>query len=135
MIVSVSIVLAAVGCGGGPKRYEVSGKVTFKGQPVPAGEIYFEPDGTAGNKGPAGFAKIVDGAYSTSSGGKGVVGGPHVVRMNGFSTKPNPASEEPVPALFADYSTKIELKKATNSGVDFAVPDTAAGLQAKPASP
>ena len=46
----VAALLLAAGCGeAGPARYHVSGKVTFNGQPVPAGQIVFEPDPTAGN--------------------------------------------------------------------------------------
>ena len=38
------LAVAAAGCGGdGANR--VSGKVTFNGKPLPAGKIYFTPDG------------------------------------------------------------------------------------------
>ena len=36
--------LAAAGCGGGPKIVKVSGVATHKGQPVPALRITFQPD-------------------------------------------------------------------------------------------
>jgi hypothetical protein len=37
-------VLVALGCGdSGPKRYEISGTVTFKGSPIEEGIIQFEP--------------------------------------------------------------------------------------------
>jgi hypothetical protein len=35
--------LLAAGCRSGPERYEVSGKVTYKGEPVEEGIIHFEP--------------------------------------------------------------------------------------------
>src|SRR5690348_2686083 len=73
----------AAGCGGG-KGHRVSGKVTFKGAPVPAGRIYFTPDSTKGNTGPTGYADIKDGAYDTAAaGGQGVTGGPVVVAIEG----------------------------------------------------
>lgn len=69
------------GCGSnGPARYEVNGSIRANGQPVPSGYIVFEPDTTRGNSGPAGRATIVDGSYETDD-GRGMVGGPHVVRI------------------------------------------------------
>ncbi len=47
--------LSFAGCSSqdGPVRYTLSGTITMPdGKPVPAGEINFEPDGQAGNKGP-----------------------------------------------------------------------------------
>ncbi len=81
----VCIVVLLTGCGGpsGPPRYVVSGQVTFRGKPVPVGEIIFRPDAKAGNEGPGSVAAIRNGAYSTES-GKGVVGGPYVVEIVGF---------------------------------------------------
>ena len=38
------ILLATTGCGGGPEMYDVSGTVTFDGQPVERGEISLDPD-------------------------------------------------------------------------------------------
>jgi hypothetical protein len=36
--------LSLLGCGdGGPPRYVVSGTVTWRGEPLPAGQIVFEP--------------------------------------------------------------------------------------------
>ena len=55
------------GCGGsGPRAVNVSGTVTFNGQPVPQGKIYFDPDTAAGNDGVQGFARIQEGAYDTT---------------------------------------------------------------------
>ncbi|MFI4874907.1 MAG: hypothetical protein ACIALR_06205 [Blastopirellula sp. JB062] len=33
----------AVGCGGGPSKSEVSGKITFDGKPIEMGQVIFEP--------------------------------------------------------------------------------------------
>lgn len=82
------LTLCMVGCGGGGAsdvtRYQVSGTATFKGQPIPSGMVYFEPDSVEGNKGPPGFAPIKDGQFDTSRGGKGTVGGAHVIRVEGY---------------------------------------------------
>jgi hypothetical protein len=48
------------GCARGPVRYEVSGKVTYKGQPVEEGIIDFEPLDSQGSKD---GATILNGEY------------------------------------------------------------------------
>jgi len=117
------LALAPCGCGGGgdgPSRFDVSGSVTFNSQPVPFGRVVFDPDTAAGNKGPQGFAEIRDGSYDTRS-GRGTVGGPHIVRISGFGTDPKTGNEDnPVPALFPDYQTKVDLPKS-EATQDFAV--------------
>jgi len=48
----VSLLLAASGCGGGPKLYPVSGKVLLPGdKALGGGQITFIPDESKGNKG------------------------------------------------------------------------------------
>src|SRR3954454_7793930 len=77
-------VAAVVGCGDdGPKRYKVSGSVTFDGQPIPYGDIVFTPDGSKKNSGPQGFAKIRDGRSETDA-DKGIGGGPTVLHVTAF---------------------------------------------------
>lgn len=79
------LVAAAAGCqrSDGPTRFDVTGSIRFRGQPVPQGEIVFRPDDTAGNDGPGSFARITNGRYQTHP-GKGVVGGAYVVEIIGF---------------------------------------------------
>jgi len=117
--------LAAGGCGGGggdgPARFGVFGRARLQYQPGAFGRIVFDPDTAAGNKGPQGFAEIRDGRYDTRT-GRGIVGGAHVVRISGFGKDPKTGNEDnPVPALFPDYQTKVELPKQ-ESTQDFAVP-------------
>ena len=72
-LLPVLISALAFGCGD-DKTARVSGKVTFNGRPVPAGKIYFMPDGEQGNTGSTGYADIKDGEYDTgSSGGRNVL--------------------------------------------------------------
>jgi hypothetical protein len=113
---------ASTGCGGGGvKRYDLSGSVTYRGQPVPTGSIVFEPDKTKGNEGPAGFAKIKAGKYDTrQEGGMGIIGGPHLVRIVGLDGKPSGELVQGMP-LFPEYSTTVDLPKETGTH-DFAVP-------------
>ncbi len=124
VVLLVGVGLAASGCGGssGPARYRVSGKVTFKGQPVPAGRITFEPDAAKNNSGPAGYAEIKDGRYQTPA-DKGTVGGPHQVRIVGFDGRPVGESPDGTP-LFPEYRTTANLPKGEGTQ-DFDVPAAA----------
>ncbi|HEX5106382.1 MAG TPA: hypothetical protein VFV87_21330 [Pirellulaceae bacterium] len=121
--------LLGVGCGdGGPKLNRVSGKITFKGAPVPAGTVYIRPDTAQGNSGPAGIAYIKDGVYDTSSsGGKGSVSGPVVMSVDGLdpTPPPNAGPDVTVTSLFSSYETKAEIK-APETVHDIDVPPEAA---------
>lgn len=127
VIAALWLCAGLAGCGGSSdttRRFDLSGAVTFEGKPVPAGTILFEPDPGKGNKGPAGFAKIADGKFDTAAGGKGTIGGPHVVRITGSDKA----------TLFSDYVTSADFpqQKATK---DFEVPGSAkvaAGSQPGP---
>ena len=115
--------LMATGCGkDGMELHDVSGSVTFQGQPVPAGTVMFQPDASKGVSGPAGLAIIRDGKYDTSAeGGKGVVGGSHLVRIIGLDGKNvDDMSPEGAP-LFPDYEATVDLPKE-DSVQDFEVP-------------
>jgi hypothetical protein len=115
----------AAGCGGG-QGYRVSGKVTFDGQPVPMGKIYFDPDTAAGGSGLSGFAVIVDGTFDTSAtGGQGVAGGPTVVRIQGHKKEPADAISGYGPPLFVEHTVKADLQQGTSTK-DFDVPASAA---------
>ncbi|MEQ1828342.1 MAG: hypothetical protein ABL921_20445 [Pirellula sp.] len=73
------------GCGqDGPVRYSLSGTVSMPdGKPVPAGDVSLEPDGSAGNKGPATMVQIKDGKFSAPR-DQGIVGGKYVVTISPF---------------------------------------------------
>lgn len=123
--------LVAVGCGGdGTNR--ISGKVTFKGQPVPAGKIYFLPDSSKGNTGGTGYADIKDGVYDTgATGGMGSVSGAIIVAIEGIdpnqegkADKDDKSGEKLVKTLFARYETKMEVTGSMTK--DFDVPEEAA---------
>ncbi len=122
---SVSLLLALglvllVGCGEkGPKRYDISGKVTYGGQPIPAGSITFIPSG--GNQGPAGTAIIEDGSYDTGSDGTGHVGGTHRVVITGLSGAGDDEFFPEGKPLFSDYEIEIDLPQEETTE-DFEVP-------------
>ncbi len=131
------IVSAMVGCGGGgadggPERFPVSGKATFNGQPIPAGIVYLEADTSKGATGMVGTAAIHSGAYDTGK-QQGVVGGPTVIRVEGFDGKATP--DKPYgDRLFVPHSIEVDLpKSATTQDID--VPASAADKLSKVADP
>lgn len=117
-----------LGCNGGEGagRTPLSGKVTFGGQPVPYGLIYFSPDVTQGNMGPQGYAEIVDGHYSTEGAGMGTVTGPLIVQVAGFPRGKNEQGAIEGSPLFPRYKTMVHLKEGTTT-MDFEVPLQAVG--------
>jgi len=125
---SILVVVFAVllsGCGS-EKIHDLSGTITFKGKPVPAGHIVFEPDTSAGNSGAAGYATIKDGRYDTRIlEGRGTEGGPHHVRILGLDGKPRGELLNGMP-VFPEYSTTADLPKEDGQ-VDFEVPATPNG--------
>ncbi len=121
-----AITFITAGCGGnvdkGPKRYNVSGTVTFEGKPVPFGSIMFTPDSTKGNEGPQGIAAIVDGKFDTSN-GRGIVGGAHQITITGKSDNTVSQSEDSSAkdnSLFKPYKTEFDFPKE-DSTHDFIV--------------
>jgi hypothetical protein len=119
--------LSSLGCGG-DGTCRISGKITFKGAPVPAGKIYFTPDGSKGTTGSAGFATIKNGIYDTSAeGGAGVVKGTLKVMIEGIDpsapaekVKGEVSGEATVKTLFAGYEGSLEV--AGDMTKDFDVP-------------
>jgi hypothetical protein len=130
--------LLAFGCGG-EKVYRVSGKVTFQGKPVPAGKVYFIPDGSKGNTGPTGFADIKDGQYDTgATGGRNAPAGPVLIAVEGLDPaaapdKKDKSEEATVKALFPRYQIAADLP-AEKSTKDIDVPADAVKGQKGPAT-
>lgn len=134
-LMATCCLLTCAGCGGAG-GYDISGKVTFDGKPIPQGKIYFAPDGTKDNKGATGYADIKDGSYNTANpGGKKHVGGPMRVSIEG--SDPSQKIEDPVngemtiKSLFPGYQTTADLDKKTSTK-DFDVP--AAAAEQKPST-
>lgn len=115
------------GCGkkdAGLTRYEVSGQITYQGQPVPAGAIQFYPDSVQGNRGPTGYATIENGTFDTSKSGRGTVGGPHVLDITGFDGKADPQADlEHGQVLFGGHKVNVDLPRE-KFVLDIAVPAT-----------
>src|SRR5262249_4573743 len=121
MLVLLGLLVA--GCGrSGPPRYELSGPGAYAGKPLPAGVIFFDPAVRGAKDGPRGFATVREGGYDPGQKGKGSVGGPHRVRIQGFDGQPGPELPLGQP-LFPEYQTDHDLPKE-NSTRDFEIPAT-----------
>ncbi len=133
------LVTLSVGCGK-DEGNRVSGMITFNGQPVPAGKIYFTPDTSKGNSGPTGYADITNGRYDTASEtGKGIFHGAMIVAVEGIDPAAKPAGggegAEDVTStvLFARYETTAEIAGG-ESTLDIEVPAEAAKGPKQPAA-
>jgi len=114
--------LLLFGCGPSTSTIHIHGVVTYDGRPIPTGTIYFEPDMKAGNSGPGSLAIITNSKYDTSA-ALGVVGGPHVIRIEGYDGIAHGDNLDGKP-LFPAYETTAELPTRT-SAIDFDVPKKA----------
>ncbi|MGL4552563.1 MAG: hypothetical protein ACRC33_15430 [Gemmataceae bacterium] len=116
---ALGLLVAALGCGpGGIRREVVHGKVTFKGQPVSAGQIRFLIDSM-----PTAMGQISKGAYRIDHLG-GVPVGSGKVEIEGFEeTKKvvftsidGKKTMEANQVLPAKYNEKSELKVDITAG-------------------
>lgn len=134
----------ALGCGG-DGTHRVSGTVTFKGQPVPVGKIYFTPDGSKGNSGPSGYADIKDGKYDTgAAGGHGSVAGAVLISIEAFDPAAKPdkdkvdksdtSGEVLIKSLFPRYEVAADMPKGASTK-DIDVPAGAATAKPKQTGP
>ena len=120
---AILLVMATVlvGCSrSGVDRVEVSGTVTYKGEPVVAGQVLFEPDPEKANTGPQGYARIKDGKYRTLN-DLGSVGGHVLVRINVCDGNASPALPFGNSIFMPPYETRIELPNQS-SVQDFDIP-------------
>jgi ABC-type oligopeptide transport system substrate-binding subunit len=118
--VLVLLLALLAGCTSAEKLHDVSGTATFDGRPIPAGIIYFDPDPIKGGTGTQGFANIHDGIYTTAVNGRGIRGGPYIIRITGYNGKT--ANEAPLgQPLFDEYEMKKDLP-AANSELNFDIP-------------
>jgi hypothetical protein len=130
-----SLTLLAVLCGcskSGLEKVIVSGDITYLGEPIKNGEIYFYPTGDT--KGPVSGASVKDGHYKAVGKG-GVPLGTHRVVIRGFRAATNTSiaaaaakagleggiREQYLPAKFNDKSTlEVTISDdSESSSVDF----------------
>jgi len=119
------LVVMASGCPKNEKKAQLSGKVLFKGQLVPAGYIQFTPDAKSGGQGMVCVAQIKDGYYDTSKEPNGgVVPGPMLIKIAGFDGQVIPHYGQGK-QIFNPYDLTDTIAEGTNAK-DFTVPESAA---------
>ena len=105
----VGLSLCVLGCDDkGPKRYPISGVVTFENEPVVDGLVLFTPDSSKGNTGPQSTAIVLNGKYAT---GKkyGILEGPYFASLTGYA-EPHPGTEsDPRRPLFTEVHFDFEM--------------------------
>jgi hypothetical protein len=115
---------ALTGCSNdGVQRAEVSGTVTFNGQPVKEGSINFFP--TDGTKGPEAGGAILDGKYHIPK-AKGPVVGKNRVELRAFqktgrriqdpTAPPGTLTEEIANVFPLEFNTNSELRRDVQPG-------------------
>lgn len=115
VLLLASWVVLSSGCGpDGPKRYQLSGKLTHDGKPVKSAALNFSPDASRGNTGPGSLAIAADGVYRTEA-NRGVVGGAYTVLVT-----PIEANSKVTPS-FSPYQTSLDLPNA-DSEYDIEIP-------------
>ena len=127
-----SIAACAGGCWRGSRveRFDVSGSVTFGGEPVRVGTITFVP--IKGTTGPGGSATIRDGSYDTAAGSSGPTAGPHMAVITGFDGKSAPGLEgQEGTMLFYEHRVEVDVPRERTVR-DFDVP---AAARVKPMPP
>jgi hypothetical protein len=112
----------ATGCQKGPAVGSVSGKVTYNGQPLPYGNVVFQPPSGQ----PAGGAIQPDGTFrlSTFSEYDGAIIGPHKVRVGCYTSQsPSQANKKsPGEASLGQLLIPTKYTFADQSGLTATVP-------------
>jgi hypothetical protein len=121
-LLTATLVVVSGGCGQAKREVaNLSGKVTFKGQPVPAGFINFLPDVPRGNRGEVKAFEIRDGVYDTAAGpNPGIYPGANKIMISGFNGKPKPLWPQGV-QIFNPINLELTVATGTNTK-DFEVP-------------
>ena len=111
------------GCNAQPALTEISGTVTFKGQPIPAGDVSFTPEATI----PGGQLRmylVTNGKYnSADQPGTGLLPGKYKVRINGYDGKKIPMYFSGK-QIFNPYELEMEVSAGKSTTLDFTVPES-----------
>ena len=104
--------LLTLACGGKePVLAPVSGRVFYKGQPLPAGSIVFTPNADKGGRGPLARGEIqTDGSYSLrTNGAPGSCAGWHRVTVVSVQA----AAEQPAAGKFLEVRSLLPARYAS----------------------
>ena len=117
----VVLIALPAGCSSKPKLAQISGTVTFKGEPVPAGWISFTPEAGVGS---VKVCQIRDGKYDSSTEGEpGIHPGKNLIRIAGFDGKKVPFWGQGK-QIFNPVDDTFEVPMGTSTK-DFVIPESA----------
>ena len=116
LIFATILAVAALGCSHGEVRGRIVGKVTFQGQPVPEGRIFFSNGSRGINMG----AKLKeDGSYEVlTAQGAGLPLGDYLVWVTPPPPVPAPIGAAPQPAKSYD-NIPLKYRTGKTSGLTF----------------
>jgi hypothetical protein len=118
LLVVTLMTLSGCGPGNGLNLARVSGKVTYMGQPVKDGTVFFKPDESKGTDGPPAVGSITsDGTYilSTETAGDGVIVGQHKIGITGVEPAADSDAPEIDPTKDAAGFMQAKAKAATQA--------------------
>ncbi len=126
-VLATTCFLAVAGCGGdGLARIPVHGTVTYRGQPVEFGAIFFEPTESVGKIAPTCYLPVRGGKFD--AGPDGPIAGKYRVVVGGVDQSQKKVDDDGVThtqQLFQDYVFEVELPPPNNT-LDVQVPDSPA---------
>jgi len=117
LLAAMLVVSTLVGCGDGIERVNMSGKVTYAGQPVETGQIRFIP--APGTEAPLTVEQINGGRYDTSISGGVPVGKYQVAIRSYHPDDPAPTGPDKPQRrqlLPAKYNSQSKLEVTVESG-------------------
>lgn len=122
-LVFSTVLLVLVGCDSAPPMAQISGEVTFKGKPIPAGNVTFTPDVDA-KGGKLRMFTVTDGKFDSSKEqDPGILPGTYEVTIAGYDGVRIPMFYQGK-QIFNAIKDK-HVVPAGKSTKDFSVPDSA----------
>lgn len=116
---TLGLTFLCAGCSNnGLSLAKVYGKVTYKGQPIKNGTVFFMPDDSKGTIGPPAVGSITaDGSFimSTETAGDGVIIGSHKVGITGVEETPMSNEVAPTPESDPQGYMKAKAKGAAEA--------------------
>lgn len=118
-VVGIGLVALAGCTPAGPPTYPISGTVLFEDQPVPVGNLHFDPDPRTNPNGVPLTVSIKDGSYASQP-GQGLLPGDYIVRVQVFDGKT--ADEAPFGQALCPEQTRPHTQPSTSATLNVSLP-------------